>query len=136
MARQGKRRSIERTRYHDYRTVAQHFHEAAEISIAMEYWTAAGVLIVHSAIALADALCIRSSGMRSAGVDHDDAVALLEAAVHDGEEKRRALIQFRRIIEEKSRVSYLGELYGPREVHEMWRRLTRFREWAIEILDA
>ena len=29
--------------------------------------------------------------MRSAGVDHDDAVALLEAAVHDGEEKRRAV---------------------------------------------
>jgi hypothetical protein len=115
--------------------VAQHFYEAAGISIDMEYWTAAGVLIVHSAIALSDALCIRFSGLRSAGFDHDDAIALLEVAVQDGEEKRIALTHFRRIIEEKSRVSYLGVLYGPREIHAMWRHLGRFKEWAFKCLD-
>jgi hypothetical protein len=116
--------------------VSEHFHEAAGISIEMEYWTAAGVLIVHSAIALSDALCIRFSGLRSVSVDHDDAIGLLEEAVQDGEEKRKALNHLRRILEEKTRVSYLGILYKPREVHAMWRHLHRFREWAVRVLDA
>ncbi|MDP2886358.1 MAG: hypothetical protein Q8P51_15185 [Ignavibacteria bacterium] len=43
------------------------------------YWTAAGVLIVHAAIAYADALCIRSAGEKSSGENHEDASSEPEA---------------------------------------------------------
>jgi hypothetical protein len=42
--------------------------------------------------------------------------------------------QLRRIIEEKTRVSYLGELYSPAATRDTWKRLERFSEWALKIL--
>ena len=62
MARRSVRRSVDRARHREYLRVAEHFYEAAQASIELEYWTAAGVLIVHAAIALTDALCIKFSG--------------------------------------------------------------------------
>jgi hypothetical protein len=126
---------VERSRYREYRQVAEHFHQAAEASIELEYWTAAGVLVVHSAIAFADALCIKSSGQKSVGEDHEDAIALLDDVIAGSPEKTKALNQLRRIIEEKTRVSYMGDLYSPAETREMWKRLGRFREWAVSILE-
>lgn len=114
--------------------VAEHFAKAADASMELEYWTAAGVLIVHSVIALTDALCIKLSGQRSAGDDHEGAVEFVDALLPAGEEKRKAIAQLRRIIEEKTRVSYLGILYAPREVHGMWKRLQQYRAWVLGIL--
>ncbi len=100
----------------------------------LEYWTAAGVLIVHSAIAFADALCIKLSGVRSASENHEDTVTLVESVVADREGKANAINQLRRIIEEKTKVSYLGELYSASQSKEMWKRLERFRKWALVVL--
>ncbi len=134
MVERRPRRSVDRSRYRDYRTVADHLREAAGATIEFEYWTAAGVLIVHAAIAYADALCIKFSGQRSISIDHEDAVGLLDEVVNGGEEKKRALNDLRRIIEEKSRVSYLGVIYTAADVHAMWKRLVRFTQWAVTIL--
>ncbi len=92
-------------------------------------------MIVHSAIALADALSIKLSGQKSAGENHEDALILLDQIVAGGDEKTTAVNQIRRIIEEKTRVSYMGDLYGPTETDEMWKRLGRFRRWARGILE-
>lgn len=127
MAERGRRKSIPRIRYSDYKNVANHFHSAAKDSIELEYFTAAGVLIVHAAIAYADALCIKLSGVKSVGENHEDAIALVEGAVADSAEKTKAVNQLRRIIEEKTKVSYLGELYSSSQSKEMWKRLERFR---------
>lgn len=135
MAKRRGRKSIERQRYREYLRVAEHFYEAAEASMELEYWTATGVLAVHSAIAFADSLCIKLSGQKSTGENHEDAVTLLQEAVAGGEEKTRALNHLRRIIEEKTRVSYLGELYSPAQSKELWKQLKRFREWAVQILE-
>ncbi len=135
MGRRAHRKSIERYQYRQYHTVAQHFYEAARDSIALEYWTAAGVLIVHSAIAYSDALCIQQSGQRSIGDDHEDAVELLNTVIAIGKEKTNAMNHLRRIIEEKTRVSYLGELYEPKRTKDLWKRLERFRHWAESILN-
>ena len=99
------------------------------------YWTAAGVLIVHAAIAYADALCIRSAGEKSSGDNHEDALSLLDQAIPDAEDKTNALNQLQRIIEEKTKVSYLGNLYTASQCHDLWKRLQRFREWAHGILN-
>ncbi len=100
----------------------------------LEYWTAAGVLIVHAAIAYADALCIKTSGIRSSGDDHEDAVMLLESAVSEEGGKSKSINHLRRIIEEKTKVSYLGELYSASQTREMWKHIKRFAKWAEEIL--
>lgn len=134
MAMRRGRKTIDRSRFTKYRDVAEHFYEAANDSIELEYWTAAGVLIVHAAIAYSDSLCIKLAGLRSAGEDHEDAVLLLENSVANSVEKDKALNQLRRIIEEKTKVSYLGELYSSSQTKEMWKRLERFRNWALDIL--
>ena len=134
MVKRRGRKSIPRHRFMEYQNVADHFYEAAKDSMDLEYWTAAGVLIVHSAIAFTDALSIKLSGVKSVGENHEDAVVLVENAVADGEGKTRAINQLRRIIEEKTKVSYLGDLYSPSQSKELWKRLVRFRKWAKEIL--
>lgn len=56
----------------------------------LEYWTAAGVLIVHSAIAFTDALTIKLSGVKSVGENHEEAILLLEEAVPESEAKTKS----------------------------------------------
>ena len=68
MAKQRGIKSIDRSRYREYQRVAEHFYDAAKDSVDLEYWTAAAVLIVHAAIAYADALCIKVAGQRSVGI--------------------------------------------------------------------
>jgi HEPN domain-containing protein len=134
MTKQRGVKSIDRSKHREYQRVAEHFYDAAKDSIELEYWTAAAVLIVHSAIAYADALCIKLSGQRSTGDSHEHTVTLLEENIAGGEEKSKALNQLRYIIEEKTRVSYLGEMLPPSNTKELWKRLIRFREWALGIL--
>lgn len=134
MSKRRGRKSIQYIRYKEFLKVAEHFYSAASDSMELEYWTAAGVLIVHSAIAYADALSIKISATKSAGEDHEDTIALLEEVVADNEEKSKAINQLRRIIEEKTRVSYLGELYTASQIKEIWKRLERFRKWAKDII--
>jgi hypothetical protein len=135
MAKRRGTKPVDRSRFREYQHVAEHFYEAAKDSMDFEYWTAAAVLIVHSAIAFADALCIKLSGQRSSGDNHELTIALLEEAVADGDEKSKALSQLRSIIEEKTRVSYLGEMISPARTKEMWKRLETFREWAARIIN-
>ena len=134
MAKRRGRKSVPRHLFKEYENVAEHFYNASKDSMEFEYWTAAGVLIVHSAIAYADALCIKLAGVKSAGEDHEDAITLLANSVAKSEEKSVAINQLRRIIEEKTKVSYLGELYSPSQTNEMWKRLERFRKWSKKIL--
>jgi len=135
VAQRSRRKPVPRNRTIQYQKVAEHFFVAAKHALQLEYWTAAGVLIVHSAIAYADALCVKQSGQKSSGENHEDAVALLEEVVAGGEEKERAINQLRRIIEEKTKMSYLGDLYTARQAEELWKRLERFRDWADRVLN-
>ncbi len=135
MAKRRGRKSIPRQNYKKYLDVAEHFYKAAKDSMDFDYWTASGVLIVHSAIAFSDALCIKLSGMKSIGENHEDTVTLLEESVGNSDDKSKAMNQLRRIIEEKTKVSYLGELYSLSQTKDMMLRLDRFRKWALEILN-
>jgi len=134
MTKQRGVRAVERSKHREYQRVAEHFYDAAKDSVELEYWTAAAVLIVHSAIAYADALCIKLSGQRSVGESHEHTITMLEELIAGGEEKTKALNQLRYIIEEKTRVSYLGEMLPSSNTRELWKRLARFREWALRIL--
>ena len=134
MANSKTRVPVHRTKVKDYQSVAESFYRGAELAREFEYWNASGVLIVHAAIALADAIAIKLAGVKSRGEDHHETIALLEEVVAPGEEKKKALVHLRRIIDHKNTVSYSGELYEKKDIEQLWKQVARFREWAIDLL--
>ncbi len=134
MGRGSVRKAVERAKSANYKAVAENFHGAAEMAKEYEYWNAAGVLIVHAALAYADALVIKIGGVKSQGEDHHDTVALMDELVATSEAKKRTLNHLRSIIDRKTAVSYSGELYGKSDVEQLWKHMQRFRSWALEVL--
>jgi hypothetical protein len=65
MPRTGRRRQVERSRWRQFRSVGENFAKAAEVATEFEYWNAAGVLLVHAAIALTDALTVKVGGVKN-----------------------------------------------------------------------
>lgn len=111
--------------------MAENFFHAAKVACEFEYWNASGVLIVHAAIAIADAIAIKLAGVKSRGEEHHETIALLEEVVAPSKEKQKALEHLRRIIDHKNAVSYGGEIYGRTDIEQLWKQATRFREWAL-----
>jgi hypothetical protein len=136
VVRGSKRIHVDRSRYRNYLTVAQNFFEGAEVAKEYEYWNAAGVLIVHAAIAYADAISIKVGRVKSRGEAHQDTVDLLDELAAASEEKKSALAHLRKIIEQKTSVSYSGEVYHRKDVEQLWKLLKRFQPWAENILKA
>jgi hypothetical protein len=134
VARGSVRKTVERAKSANYLAVAENFYKGAEVAKDYEYWNAAGVLIVHAAIAYADAIAIRIGGVKSQGEDHQNATALLEEFVAASEQKKRALNHLRTIIDHKTSVSYSGNIYGKSDVDRLWKHVERFRAWSLEVL--
>ncbi len=134
MARSRQRVAVERSKAADYRKVAQNFFDGASLAREFEYWNAAGVLIVHAAIAWADAIAIKMGGVKSRGADHHDTIALLEELVAGDSHNTKAMQHLRRIIDHKNAVSYSGEIYDRADIEQLWKLAGRFRDWALEIL--
>ncbi|MDI6779025.1 MAG: hypothetical protein QME25_02340 [Bacteroidota bacterium] len=135
MAKRISRKLVNRQKYYDYNIVAQQFYEAAKVAKDFKYWNAAGVLIVHAAIAYTDAISIKNSGQKSSSENHEDAIALVDSLAADGDEKKKAMNQLRKIIAEETMVFYAGDLYDEKDVENMWKWLLRFRNWAVGIVD-
>lgn len=101
--------------------------EAAEIALEFEKHDAAAILAIHSGILLADAVLIRTTGMKSASEDHRDAVELLSARVKNPAPARRHLGA---ILSVKNHVEYTGETIGSAEAKNLLRSARRLHEWA------
>lgn len=92
------------------------------------------MLIVHAAIAYADAVTIKVGGVKSQGEDHHETIALLTELLAPDEQGTRALNQLRRIIDQKTSVSYAGEVYEQKDVDSLWKSVDRFRTWCLAVL--
>lgn len=125
---------VDKNKSSDYTSVADNFTEGAELAKEFGYWNAAGVLIVHAAIAYTDAITIKVAGVKSRGEDHAQAARLMEEVVALDEDGRKALNKLRRLIEEKNLVSYSGEIYQKNDIERMWKLLERYKNWAVEML--
>jgi hypothetical protein len=99
-----------------------------------EYWNAAGLLIVHAAIALTDALTVKVGGVKSAAEDHRLAADLLETVLAVDPEGKKAIGHLRALLEEKNLVAYSGEIYRQEDIRRMHRHLERYRTWAGRLL--
>ena len=108
--------------------------DGAEVASEYEYWNAAGVLIVHSAIAFCDAITVKYGKVKSKGEDHQDVVNLINTLIADSVEKKKAVLQLSKIISHKNLVSYSGEIYSKTDVDKLWKYLKRFVIWADNIL--
>lgn len=134
MPRPGRRRQVDRSRWRQFHAVADNFVRAAEVASDLEYWNAAGVLIVHAAIALTDALTVKVGGVKSAAEDHRLAADLLETVLTVDPERKKAIGHLRGLLEEKNLVAYSGEIYRREDIRRMHRHLERYRNWANRLL--
>ena len=133
--RKSKRASVDRAKYKDYLKVAESFHSGAETARAFEYWNAAGLLIVHAAIAYTDAITIKIGGVKSHGEDHMAAVDLVKQTVVLDKSDEKALNHLSQMIQEKNLVSYSGEVYGMQDIEKLWKHLDRYKSWVILVLE-
>lgn len=135
MVRKLARKSVDKSAFKNYKTVAENFYNGAEVAKEYEYWNAAGVLIVHSAIAYSDAICVKYGGVKSQSDDHHQVVLLVDELISETKEKRLALNQLERIIEHKTAVSYSGDIYDKKDIEMLWKYLERFRSWAEKLIN-
>ena len=133
MSRKNVRKDVDKIKSKDYMKVAESFAGGAEAAKSFEYWNAAGVLIVHSAIAYADAICIKYGGVKSQGEDHGQIVALLREILSANDDNKKAFIQLEKIIAHKTSVSYSGDVYNEKDVDNLWKNFDRFKRW-VEII--
>lgn len=90
-------------------------------------------MCVHSAIAYADALCIRARGVKSASGDHTDAAELLQGTVPIRSPSDRAAIRnLRAMLQQKDDVSYSARLVRRADAERLLERLEAFAAWAEE----
>ena len=134
MARKTIRKQVDKNKSGDYRKVAENFYGGAGVAKEYEYWNAAGVLFVHSAIAYADAVTIKFGGVKSQGEDHIQVVTLLKEILAASDENKRAFTQLEKIIVHKTSVSYAGDVYSKKDIDNLWKNFERFRNWAENLL--
>jgi hypothetical protein len=134
MAKKTKRATVDRADAGDYAAAGDQFFQAAELARQFEYWNAAGLLFVHAAIALADAVAIARRGQKSTSENHMDALALLEEASENVKGRDEAIGHLRRIIDEKNRVAYTGVSFRRVDLEKMAVHAGRFRAFAERVL--
>ncbi|NWG28976.1 MAG: HEPN domain-containing protein [Ignavibacteriaceae bacterium] len=134
MSRKTVRTKVDRVNWKDYKKVAESFFGGAEVAFEYEYWNAAGVLIVHSAIAYADSISIKLAGVKSQGEDHNQTVTLLKELLAVTDENKKAFTHLEKIIAHKTSVSYSGDVYDRKDVESLWKNFERFKRWAESLL--
>jgi hypothetical protein len=134
VAKKTQRTKVDPGDFSSFRAMAAQFLKAAGLARDHEYWNAAGLLIVHAAIAYADAVSIRLAGAKSTSDNHHDAVQLLGEAAAREKDRDRALGHLKRVIEEKSRVSYSGEAFRRAEIEALETHAERFCDWCEAVL--
>ncbi|MBI4716025.1 MAG: hypothetical protein HY760_08840 [Nitrospirae bacterium] len=127
MTKKTKRTVVDREKAGDYASAGEQFFRAAGLAREFEYWDAAGLLYVHSAIAFADAVAIARRGEKSTSENHMDALALLEEALENVKGRNEATEHMRRMIDEKTRVSYMGISFRRADLEKMETHADRFR---------
>lgn len=134
MVKKVSRKQYESSSYKNFQRVAENFINGADLALEFEYYNAAGVLIIHAAIALADAVTIRFGKVKCTGENHYEIIKLLQETAPDSKQSASALTHFNQLIDHKSSVSYQGELYKLSDVRQLRKHYDRFSSWVKSIL--
>lgn len=125
---------IPNSKFLDFIKVAENFEDGAELAFEFGYFNAAGVLIVHSAIALADSITIKYSSSKIKGDSHYDIIALLKNVLPPKLKNDTAIDHLKKIIDQKNLVSYSGDIYHKPDYIKLNKHFIRFSVWANSIL--
>lgn len=116
-------------------SVAKNFEEAAYLAFEYEYYNAAGVLYIHSAIAYADAITIKLGSIKSSGDNHYQVIHLLESVVPPNRADKKAITNFKSLIDHKNLISYTGDIYHKKDIDKIMRYFNKYKDWVNLILD-
>lgn len=134
MSNKSPKKKIEPSRYNDYHKVAENFYEGAKVAYEYSYYNAAGVLLIHAAIAYADAISIKNKGIKIRGENHYEIISLLNDLITHSEEKKKALNHLQAIIDHKNKISYSGDVYQKKDIDALTKHFYRFKSWADKLL--
>ncbi len=134
MVRQSYRVKVERNRASNYFKIALSFEEASRIAYEFDYYNAAGVLIVHAAIALADPITIKTGATKCKGENHYEVINLIREKVNDDSARNNAIKHLEALISHKSLVSYTGDIYKRTDIDKLFKKYDRFSLWAKQLL--
>lgn len=123
-------KKIEAHKHLDFENISKDFASGCDSAYAFEYYNAAGVLIIHAAIALADSITIKLAGKKCSGDSHYDIIELLRQVTPPSSNKSKALDQFKKLIDHKNQVSYQGDIYYKKDVDKLLKYFERFKSWA------
>jgi hypothetical protein len=134
VVRKGSRKRVERSDWTGFLAAAEENYASACAVQASRKYRAAGILLVHAAIALTDALTVRAGGVKSTGEHHQEAVDLVRELLPNAAGLGPALRHLEAIIHEKSRVSYTGDPFTATDIARMRAHYERFALWVKDQL--
>lgn len=134
MVRRVTRKRVDRSDWTGYLAAAQETYDSGCAVQAARKYRAAGILLVHAAIALTDALTVRAGGVKSTGEHHQEAIDLVRELLRNTTGLGPALRHLEAIIHEKNRVSYTGDPFTASDIGRMRTHYERFSVWVKEQL--
>ncbi len=134
MVRKATRKRVERSDWAGFLAAAEENYASACAVQASRKYRAAGILLVHAAIALTDALTVRAGGVKSTGEHHLEAVDLVRDLLPNATGLGPALRHLEAIIHEKNRVSYTGDPFTATDIARTRSHYERFAQWVKEQL--
>ncbi|MCB9250816.1 MAG: hypothetical protein H6613_20855 [Ignavibacteriales bacterium] len=129
------KQTVDSNKYIDFKNVATNFIEGAKVAYEFEYFQAAGLLAIHSAIAFADAITVKLKSEKCSGENHYEVLNLLRDSVPQNKNHTQAIKQFKNLIDHKNLISYTGDVYNKKDVDKIMKYYERFSSWAITTLD-
>lgn len=127
-------KKVDINRYKEFKKVADNFIDGAKVAYEFDYYNAAGVLIIHAAIALADSITIKLASKKCSGENHYEIISLLNDVAPDSKEKNIALNHFKNLIDHKNLVSYSGSIYYKKDIDKLFRHYGHLLKWADDIV--
>lgn len=133
MVKKTTSKKYDSAKYKNFISTAKNFEHAAVLAFDFEYYNAAGVLFILSAIAYADAVTIKLSGKKSSGENHYEVIHLVEQVVPLNLHDKKAISNFKSLIDHKNLISYTGDIYHKKDVDKISRLFNHFSKWAAGI---
>ena len=126
-------KKIHKDEYLNYREKARELESVMQTALLKSNWNAAALNALHAAILANDALLIFFHGVKSSSQKHDDAIKLLTSLMKTPAAHKNSR-HLRKLINEKSNISYTGKLLSPGRSKELCKHSQRFISWVNSLL--
>lgn len=134
MVRKVTRKRVERSDWTAFFAAAEEDYLSACTLQESRKHRAAGILLVHAAIALTDALTVRIASVKSTAEHHQEAIDLIRELLPNTVGLGPTTRHLEAILHEKNRVSYTGDPFTATDIARMRTHYERFALWVKEQL--